>query len=75
MAKRRYYRDGVVRWYDDEGHRHREDGPASVWPNGGQFWHRHGDFHFAHGPAVLYDDGTLEWYEDNKWLRRRHLYG
>ena len=75
MAKRRYDRDGSVRWIDDEGQSHREDGPASVYADGGQFWWRHGRFHFVHGPAILYADGRLAWYEDDKYLRRRKPYG
>ena len=75
MAKRRYDRDGLVRWLDDEGLLHRVDGPAWVWPRGTQYWSRHGRFHFAHGPADLYADGTLAWYEDGQFLRERHLYG
>ena len=75
MAKRAYYHYGVVRWLDDKGHFHREDGPASVWPDGAHFWSRHGDFHFAHGPSDVYADGTLVWYEDGDPLRRRDPYG
>ena len=75
MAKRWYRRDGTVRWLDDEDWSHRLDDPAVVWGDGTQYWCRHGMPHFAHGPAILNADGTLVWYEDNKWLRRRHLYG
>ena len=75
MAKRRYHRYGAVRWLDDEGHFHREDGPAAVLDDGAHFWCRHGDFHFAHGPSVLYADGTVRWYEDDKYLRGRDPYG
>ena len=75
MAKRRYYRNGVVQWLDDESHRHREDSPASVWPDGSQYWYRHGWFNFAHGPSILYADGWLAWYEDSDLLRRRKPYG
>ena len=75
MAKRTYDRDGVVRWYDDKGHRHRVDGPAVVRPHGTQWWFRHNRTHFAHGPANLWHDSTLWWYEDNKLLRWREPYG
>ena len=74
MAKRWYYRDGVVHWLD-EGHRHREDGPASVWPDGTQYWYRHGWYHFAHGPSVLYTGGQLGWYDKGELLRWSHPYG
>ena len=75
MAKRRYYRSGIVRWYDDERYTHREDGPAVVWSDGRQFWWRHGRSHFAHGPADLWPSGTLRWLEDGRYLREREPYG
>ena len=75
MAKREYDRYGTVRWLDDEGQSHREDGPASVWPEGSQYWYRHGGYHFAHGPADLYADGRLVWYDKGELLRWRELYG
>ena len=75
MAKRVYHRNGTVRWLDDKGRSHREDGPATVWPHGTQYWLRHGRAHFAHGPADLYYDGTLRWYEDGRHLRWRDPYG
>ena len=75
MAKRRYYRNGMVRWDDDEGHFHRAGGPALVWPDGTQWWLRHGRDHFAYGPADLYANGWLGWYEDDQLLRRREPYG
>ena len=65
----------MVLWLDDKGHFHREDGPAVVWPNGGQFWFRHGQDHFAYGPSDLCYDGTLVWYEDGDPLRERGPYG
>ena len=75
MAKRWYSRSGTVRWRDDEGRRHREDGPAVVWPDGTQYWFNHGRYHFAHGPSDLYASGSLRWYEDGRHLRRRDPYG
>ena len=75
MAKRVYSRSGVVKWLDDEGRVHHEDGPAIVWPHGTQWWYRHGGYHFAHGPADLYVDGSLVWYEKSRKLRERDPYG
>ena len=74
MAKRRYYRSGIVRWYDDREHYHREDGPAAVYVDGTQYWYRHDRFHFAHGPSILYAD-LLVWYDKGEHLRRREPYG
>ena len=75
MAKRWYSRDGMVRWIDDKGRSHREDGPAQAWAHGTQYWSRHGRFHFAYGPASVWHDGEQWWYEDGKWLRERESYG
>ena len=75
MAKREYRRNGTVRWLDDEGHAHRLDGPAVVWPDGTQFWYRHRRYHFAHGPSDLYAEGLVAWYEAGEYLRMRHPYG
>ena len=76
MAKREYFRDGLVQWLNDKGHVHREDGPAEVWNDGEQYWYRHGRSHFAHGPADLWADGRMAWFEDSKLLRmRREPYG
>ena len=76
MAKRAYYRNGVVIWFDDKGCYHRENGPAAaVWDDGSRWWCRHGRLHFAHGPAILNADGTVRWYEDDRYLRGREPYG
>ena len=75
MAKRTYSRSGTVQWLDDEGRRHRADGPASVWPDGTQWWYHHDLYHFAYGPADLYAEGRLVWYQDRQFLRMRYPYG
>ena len=74
-SKRVYHRYGWIQWLDDEGQSHRADGPAWVWPDGTQYWCRHGRFHFAHGPAILYSDGRLRWYDKGQFLREREPYG
>ena len=74
MAKRKYYRYGMVRWLNDSL-RHRVDGPALVWADGEQYWYRRGRFHFAHGPAIIWPGGRLRWYEDGQLLRGREPYG
>ena len=75
MAKRKYYRNGVVRWLDDEGHAYREGGPAVVWHDGSQWWCRRDQAKFPRGPADLCADGTLQWYEGDHLLREREPYG
>jgi hypothetical protein len=31
--------DGTIRWYNDEGRSHREDGPASIYLDGRVYWY------------------------------------
>jgi hypothetical protein len=44
------------------GRRHRENGPAVVWRNGGEEWWCWGKHHRENGPAVLCANGTQEWW-------------
>lgn len=48
-------------WYLD-GLRHREDGPAIEYANGGKKWYRHGLLHRLDGPAIIWPDLTKEWF-------------
>lgn len=56
----------------------REDGPATVWSNGDEFWHRNGKLHRTDGPAVKFADGHQEWwlngvaYDPLDWLLKLH---
>jgi hypothetical protein len=43
---------------------HREDGPATVWPDGAKKWWLDGKLHRADGPAIVYADGHAEWWLD-----------
>ena len=45
---------------------HREDGPAALYLDGHQEWHRNGKHHREDGPSVIYPDGRQYWYEDGK---------
>ena len=49
-------------WLDDEGLRHREDGPAFTHNNGISSWYRHGELHREDGPAVLIEGFSQQWY-------------
>lgn len=33
---------GTIRWYNEEGQYHREDGPAIEWADGSKFWYLNG---------------------------------
>jgi hypothetical protein len=51
---------------DRNGLRHRDDGPAVIYPNGTQCWYRDGNLHRDDGPAVIYPHGTQYWYLNGK---------
>ncbi len=53
---------GKISYYDEDGHYHREDGPASVIPYGTQFYWIHGKMHREDGPAVIHPDGNVSYY-------------
>ena len=54
---------GIQCWYRD-GIRHREDGPAVIYPDGTQYWYRDGKRHREDGPAVIHPDGRQLWYKN-----------
>ena len=65
----RTYLSGDI-YFDEEGRRHREDGPAVDFTSGLKIWYRHGEVHRSGGePAMIIPDGTKYWVIDNKWHR------
>lgn len=60
--------DGAVRYYNENGLLHREDGPAVEYcrsgHGGGNRWFYNGKKHRTDGPAVTHVDGTTEWWID-----------
>jgi hypothetical protein len=52
--------EGSTRWYNLEGKRHREDGPAIEYSNGDKWYYINGQLHREDGPAI-------EWAGGNKW--------
>ncbi len=52
----------AIIWQDEHIKLHRDDGPARIWPNGGQEWFQHGKLHRDDGPARIWPDGKQEWY-------------
>ncbi len=45
---------GNIRYYNDKGQFHREDGPAIEYANGDKFWYFNGMRHRVDGPAEEY---------------------
>ena len=56
------YPKGTKLFKNDEDKLHRENGPAVIYPDGGEEWHYNGFPHRADGPAVTTADGRLIWY-------------
>lgn len=58
--------DGAVRYYNEAGQLHREDGPAVEYcrskHGGGHRYFFNGKKHRLDGPAVMHEDGTTEWW-------------
>lgn len=66
MDENKFYQDGMhtfgcgtVKWYKD-GVAHREDGPATIYPDGTEVWSQNGRLHRADGPAF-----TRKWGDVN----------
>ena len=53
--------NGLERWYLN-GERHRDDGPAVEWADGGFEWYVNGECHREDGPAIEYPDGNGSWW-------------
>ena len=51
------------------GKRHREDGPAREWSDGGTEWYLNGKRHREDGPAIEYANGYKSWYLNGKLHR------
>jgi len=48
------------------GQRHRVNGPAIEWSDGGKLWYLNGELHRENGPAVEHTNGNKSWYLNGK---------
>ena len=57
-------------YYKDRGMniRHRLDGPAVEWADGGKAWWVDGKRHRLDGPAIEYANGYKSWYVDGVFI-------
>lgn len=62
---------GVQEWRED-GELHRLDGPAVIYPDGGEGWYRNGYIHRENGPAYTCTSGEKRWY---RWGELHRLDG
>jgi hypothetical protein len=58
----RYLGPDEETWFDQDGKRHREDGPAVKDADGSKYWYRNGKLHREDGPAVESAAGNKSWY-------------
>ena len=61
--------NNTIRWYNEDGQLHREDGPAVEWANGDKFWCINGQFHREDGPAIEYANGAKSWWINDQLHR------
>jgi hypothetical protein len=54
--------------------RHREDGPAIEWADGGKDWYINNKLHRIDGPAIEWSDGRKEWYLNGKYYPSKEEY-
>ena len=62
--------DGTKIWRNEEGKRHRDNGPAVILPNGTKIWYKNDKRHRDNGPAVILSNGTSEEWFLNGQLHR-----
>jgi hypothetical protein len=59
---------GTKYWYDADGKKHRDNGPAVEWSDGDMWWYKYGLRHRDDGPAVERANGPKEWWLNNRYL-------
>ena len=60
--------NGTIRWYQN-GKRHRLDGPAVEYSDGGKIWYQNDELHRLDGPAVEYSNGYKAWCQNGQYHR------
>jgi len=53
-------------YYNKDGQRHRENGPAVEYANGYKAWYLNGKLHRTGGPAIEWANGTKSWWINGK---------
>jgi hypothetical protein len=52
----------MIEYLNEQGERHREDGPAVEFIDGYKAWYINGDLHREDGPARVWQSGDKDWY-------------
>jgi hypothetical protein len=61
--------DNRTEWFNKDGQRHREDGPAITWADGFKAWYFNDQLHRTDGPAIENADGDKTWWVNDKLHR------
>ncbi len=62
--------DGDIKYHNENGELHREDGPAYEDKHGYKVWLIKGKYHREDGPAFEYTDGDVEyWLNDIEYSK------
>lgn len=57
---------GCIKWINDSGELHRENGPAVEDVNGDMEWWVNGKLHRDNGPAIIWSTGTKMWIKNGE---------
>ena len=60
---------GNIFWFNNNGERHRVDGPAVEFVDGSKYWYVNNKQHRIDGPAYIGANGTKIWYVNGKEMR------
>jgi len=62
-----------TRWFNLQGEKHREDGPAIENVNGNKWYYINGEKHREDGPAIEYVNGNKAYYINDKYLTEQEF--
>jgi len=60
--------NGTIRYYNEYGDLHNPNGPAVIWPDGGQEYWINDQLHNPHGPAIVWPDDSKAYYINGEEL-------
>ena len=69
MITKKVDEHGTIRYRNEQGKLHREDGLAIEYANGDKHWYLNGKRHREDGPAIEYANGDKLWYINDKLHR------
>ena len=64
---------GTIRYRNEQGQLHREDGPAIECANGDKYWYLNDKLHREDGPAIEYVSGHKVWFLNGEELTEQEF--